>query len=60
MSGRPKIKNKKENVCVYLKSEILEEYKKYCEKNGIENYSEHIEKLIKKHINKNSSKDDKK
>jgi len=51
--GRPKIKNKKEKVCVYLKPETLEEYKKYCEENGIENYSEHIEELIKKNTSDN-------
>ena len=50
---RPKITNKKEKTCVYLKPDTLEEFKKYCEENNIENYSEHIESLIKKHIVKN-------
>lgn len=49
--GRTKIRNKKENICVYLNPETLEEFKKYCEENDIENYSEHIEELIKKYIN---------
>ena len=51
---RPKITNKKEKTCVYLKPDTLEEFKKYCEENNIENYSEHIESLIKKHIVKNN------
>ena len=50
--SRPKIKNKKENTTIYLKPETLEEFKKHCETNGIENYSEYIEELIKNYIKK--------
>ena len=51
--GRPKIKKKREKTCVYLKPEILEEFKKHCEVNGVENYSEYIEELIKNYIKNN-------
>jgi len=50
MAGRPKVKNKKKKTTVYLEPELLEAYKKYCEEQGIENYSEHIESLIKKRL----------
>jgi metal-responsive CopG/Arc/MetJ family transcriptional regulator len=50
--SRPKIKNKKENTTIYLKPEILEEFKKHCEVKGVENYSEYIEELIKNYIKK--------
>ena len=48
--SRPRIKNKKKNVTIYLHSEILEKYKNYCIENDIENYSEHISELINKNL----------
>jgi metal-responsive CopG/Arc/MetJ family transcriptional regulator len=51
--GRKKLKNKKEKVSIYLKPETLEEFKKHCEVNGVENYSEYIEELIKNYIKNN-------
>jgi hypothetical protein len=47
--GRPKIKNKKEHLTVYLEPELMEEFKKYCEEQNIENFSDYIEQLIKKY-----------
>jgi hypothetical protein len=47
---RPKIKNKKKKVCVYLTPETLEIFKKFCQEQNIENYSDYIEKLINKNI----------
>ena len=44
--ARPKINKKKKSTTIYLQPEILEKYKEYCDKNDIENYSIHIEKLL--------------
>ena len=53
--ARPRIKNKKEKTSVYLNPELIEEFKNYCEELNIENYSEHIEKLILKYMNDDNS-----
>lgn len=47
----PKEKMRKK-VSLTIDPKVYEIYKKYCEKNNIENYSEHIEKIILKMIDK--------
>ena len=42
--------DKRKKVSFTINPKVYELYVKYCEDNGIENYSEHIEKLIKKKI----------
>jgi len=43
---------KKKHVSFSINPEVYELWKQYCLENGIENYSEYIEKLIKEKINK--------
>jgi hypothetical protein len=47
---------KRKKVSFSIKPELYEIWKKYCEENNIENYSEYIEKLIIEKI-KNIKKD---
>lgn len=37
---------KKKSISFSIKPEVYELWKKYCEENAIENYSEYIEKII--------------
>ena len=37
---------KRKTISVAIKPEVYELWKKYCIDNGIENYSEYIEKII--------------
>lgn len=41
---------KRKKISVAMNPEIYELWKIYCEENGIENYSEYIEKIIKEKI----------
>lgn len=43
---------KRKKVSVAINPEVYELWKKYCSENGIENYSEYIEKLIQEKIEK--------
>jgi len=37
---------KRKTISIAINPEVYELWKKYCEYNGIENYSEYIEKLL--------------
>lgn len=41
---------KRKTISVAIKPEVYELWKKYCSENGIENYSEYIEKIIQEKI----------
>jgi len=43
---------KRKKLSVSIDPKVYEMWKKYCENNGIENYSEYIEKLIVEKIKK--------
>lgn len=43
---------KRKTVSVAINPEVYELWKKYCEENGIENYSEYIEKIITEKLKK--------
>jgi len=43
---------KRKTISVTINPEAYELWKKYCEDNGIENYSEYIEKIIISKIKK--------
>ena len=43
---------KRKKLSVSIDPEVYELWKKYCEDNGIENYSEYIEKIIISKIKK--------
>lgn len=38
---------KRKKISIAINPDVYELWKKYCEENGIENYSEYIEKMIK-------------
>lgn len=42
---------KRKTVSVAINPEVYKLWKKYCIDNGIENYSEYIEKIIQEKIN---------
>jgi len=44
---------KRKKLAVTINPEVYELWKKYCSDNGIENYSEYIEKIIQEKIGKN-------
>lgn len=48
--ARPKLTKTKEAITIYLKEELLDKLIEYCKENGIENYSDYIETIIKKNI----------
>lgn len=50
---RKKIPNdkKRKTISVAINPDVYELWKKYCKENGIENYSEYIEKIIVDNIN---------
>lgn len=43
---------KRKTISVAINPEVYELWKKYCEENGIENYSEYIEKMINEKLKK--------
>lgn len=43
---------KRKKLSVSIDPEVYELWKQYCEENGIENYSEYIEKIIKEKLQK--------
>lgn len=43
---------KRKNITVSMDPDIYKLWEKYCSENGIENYSEYIEKLVLQKINK--------
>ena len=43
---------KRKTITIAIDPEVYELWKKYCSENGIENYSEYIEKIIINKINK--------
>lgn len=51
--------DKRKSISCSLDPKIYELWEKYCKDNGIENYSEYIEKIILEKIKNNLNKDDK-
>jgi hypothetical protein len=47
---------KRKNLSFSLNPVVYKLYKKYCEDKGIENYSQHLEKLILKKLEENEQK----
>ena len=43
---------KRKKLSVSIDPEVYELWKRYCEENGIENYSEYIEKIIREKLQK--------
>jgi len=44
--------DKRKKLSVSVDPEVYELWKKYCDDNGIENYSQYIEMIIKEKLNK--------
>jgi phage/plasmid-associated DNA primase len=53
MSKVKKEEDKKKTLSFSIDPRVYEMWVKYCEENGIENYSDYIEKMIKNKINHN-------